>query len=211
MLRKALLSWIIIIVFGLSGCSQGARTSHFLDSESFLNIYKLSVKGNPTIIKVDVPTDWHIQLGTYPIGLYWGLANEFSKDVGLDLTNLKGKTIEAHVYELKDGLPGSGQSASFSYPSNAILIVQNEQVVGAWLSFNTLSIGPSVKKRSLNEVTGLSFDEWVKRERYFTEEDLLGYFNGQRIIEKGLMENLENHGEEGSHTHQLRYILVQKQ
>lgn len=45
---------------------------------------------------------------------------------------------------------------------------------------------------------------------YFTEEDLLGYFNGQRIIEKGLMEDLENHGEEGEHIHHLRYILVQK-
>lgn len=113
---------------------------------NFLKRYGLNVKETPTIINVKVPSDWQARLGEYPIGLYWSLANEYSKDVGLDLTSLKGKSVEVHIYQLKDGLPGSGAQESFSYPSNAILIVENRQVVGAWLAFNTQSIGPSVKK-----------------------------------------------------------------
>lgn len=156
----------MIVILALTGCSQSFNTS--ISSESdFLNRYGLNVKENPTIINVKVPSDWRVQLGEYPVGLYWGLANEYSKDVGLDLTSLKGKSVETHIYELKDGLPGPGTQASFSYPSNAIIIVENRQIVGAWLAFNTQSIGPSVKKRTLSEITGLSFEEWVKRENYF--------------------------------------------
>jgi hypothetical protein len=163
---KVFLIWIMILILGLTGCSQISSTS--LSNElDFLKRYELDVKENPTIIKVKVPSDWQVQLGEYPVGLYWGLANEYSKDVGLDLTILKGKSVEAHIYELKDGLPGSGEQAKFSYPSNAILIVENRQVVGAWLTFNTQSIGPSVKKRTLSEITGFSFEEWIKREHYF--------------------------------------------
>ena len=163
---KVFLIWIMILILGLTGCSQISDNS-LLTEVDFLKRYELNVKENPTIIKVKVPSDWQVQLGAYPIGLYWGSANEYSKDVGLDLTSLKGKSVEAHIYELKDGLPGSGEQAKFSYPSNAILIVENRQVVGAWLAFNIQSIGPSVKKRTLDEVTGLSFEEWVKREQYF--------------------------------------------
>jgi hypothetical protein len=166
MAYKVFLIWIMIFILGLTGCSQSSNTS--LSNElAFLKRYELGVKENPTIIKVKVPSDWQAQQGEYPIGLYWGLANEYSKDVGLDLTSLKGKSVEAHIYELKDGLPGSGTQSIFSYPSNVILIVDNKQVVGAWLAFNTQSIGPSVRKRTLSDITGLSFEEWVKREHYF--------------------------------------------
>lgn len=166
MVHKVFLIWIMISILGLTGCSQVSNNS--LSSElDFLKQYELNVKEDPIIIKVKVPSDWQVQLGEYPIGLYWGLANEYSKDVGLDLTSLKGKSVEAHIYGLKDGLPGSGEQAKFNYPSNAILIVENRQIVGAWLAFNIQSIGPSVKKRTLDEVTGLSFEEWVKREHYF--------------------------------------------
>lgn len=172
---KVFSSLIIIFFLWLTGCSQMSNTK--LSSEmDFLKRYELDVKENPIIIKVKVPSDWQVQLGEYPIGLFWGLANEYSKDVGLDLTSLKGKSVEAHVYELIAGLPGSGDQASYSYPSNAILIVENRQVVGAWLAFNTQSIGPSVKKRTLTEITGLNFEEWIKREHYFeisgTNDDL---------------------------------------
>ena len=166
MAYKVFLSWIMIFILGLTGCSQSPNTS--LSSElDFIKRYELDVRENPAIITVKVPLDWQVQQGQYPIGLYWGLANEYSKDVGLDLTSLKGKSVEAHVYELMDGLPGSGTQASCNYPSNAILIVENGQVVGAWLAFNTQTIGPSVKKRTLSEITGLGFEEWVKHQHYF--------------------------------------------
>jgi SAM-dependent methyltransferase len=43
---------------------------------------------------------------------------------------------------------------------------------------------------------------------YFTEEDLKAHFKGMKILETGILEDPENHGAEGPHTHRLRYIYV---
>ncbi|MBY9015928.1 MAG: class I SAM-dependent methyltransferase [Candidatus Lokiarchaeota archaeon] len=44
---------------------------------------------------------------------------------------------------------------------------------------------------------------------YFTEIDLKEHFKECLVIETGLMEDKENHGELGPHTHILRYIFAQ--
>ena len=44
---------------------------------------------------------------------------------------------------------------------------------------------------------------------YFTELDLIEHFKEYSVIETGLMEDRENHGELGPHTHTLRYIFAQ--
>ncbi|NPV51324.1 MAG: methyltransferase domain-containing protein [Candidatus Methanofastidiosum sp.] len=45
---------------------------------------------------------------------------------------------------------------------------------------------------------------------YFTDEDLRNHFNKFLILDSGIMEDPENHGEEGPHTHIIRYIIAQK-
>ncbi len=45
---------------------------------------------------------------------------------------------------------------------------------------------------------------------YFTESDLLEQFNKFSVIDTGIIEEHENHGELGPHTHRLRYIFVEK-
>jgi cyclopropane fatty-acyl-phospholipid synthase-like methyltransferase len=45
---------------------------------------------------------------------------------------------------------------------------------------------------------------------YFTENDLVDNFKDFRIIETGIMEESENHGDRGFHKHLLRYVLGQK-
>ena len=42
---------------------------------------------------------------------------------------------------------------------------------------------------------------------YFTEDDLLEHFSDTEILETGMAEELEDHGE-GPHTHTLRYIFI---
>jgi hypothetical protein len=42
---------------------------------------------------------------------------------------------------------------------------------------------------------------------YFTDDDLKAHFRGMELIETGLMEDPESHGE-GPHVHILRYICV---
>ena len=145
------------------------KTSNFMTPETFLQKYELKVNGDPEKITVKIPESWQVSLGEYPEGLYWGMANEFSKDAGLDLSNLKGETVEALVYRLQDGLPGPGDQAQYSYPSDLIMLVRDGKTVGAWLSFNTRSIGPSVRKKTLQDLTGLTFDQWSAREGYFSD------------------------------------------
>ena len=43
---------------------------------------------------------------------------------------------------------------------------------------------------------------------YFTDSDLKAHFKEMEILETGIMEDPENHGAEGPHTHRLRYIYV---
>jgi SAM-dependent methyltransferase len=43
---------------------------------------------------------------------------------------------------------------------------------------------------------------------YYTKEDLVAEFKGLKVLKTGLMEDPEDHGQEGRHTHLLRYIYV---
>jgi SAM-dependent methyltransferase len=43
---------------------------------------------------------------------------------------------------------------------------------------------------------------------FFTREDLLDHFVMHRVIEDGIVEESETHGEEGHHIHYLRYIIA---
>lgn len=45
---------------------------------------------------------------------------------------------------------------------------------------------------------------------YFTDEDLLNHFRKFSVIDSDLMEDPEDHGEEGPHKHIIRYIAAQK-
>jgi len=46
---------------------------------------------------------------------------------------------------------------------------------------------------------------------YFTEPDLNEHFKEYSVIETGIMEDHENHGELGPHSHILRYIFAKKE
>jgi hypothetical protein len=46
---------------------------------------------------------------------------------------------------------------------------------------------------------------------YFTELDLKTHFKEFSVIETGTLEDTEDHGESGHHSHILRYIFAQKE
>lgn len=146
--------------------------------EAFLAQYDLKVQPNPQKFKVDVPAKWEVKSGDYPVGLYWSLANEFSKDAGLDLAHFKGINVEVWRYALADGLPGQGDQSKFSYPSDLIMLVDAQKVVGAWLTFNKSVIGPSIKRHYLKDISGLTYEEWVEKQGLFSDmgknKDLAG-------------------------------------
>ena len=138
---------------------------------TFLENYGLKTTETIGQFKVDVPNDWNVRYGDYPEGLYWNLANVFSKEMGLDLNVLKGKTVDATVYRLEEGLSvvaqGQDQEAAFKYPSNVVILREGDAIKGAWLTFNTSSIGPSLELDHLEAITGQTFDQWVWSEGLF--------------------------------------------
>ncbi|MHA1534628.1 MAG: class I SAM-dependent methyltransferase, partial [Promethearchaeota archaeon] len=46
---------------------------------------------------------------------------------------------------------------------------------------------------------------------YFTEFDLREHFKDYSVIKTGIIEETEDHGELGPHTHILRYIFAKKE
>jgi SAM-dependent methyltransferase len=45
---------------------------------------------------------------------------------------------------------------------------------------------------------------------YFSERDLVDHFAGFDVLETGVMEDPEEHGEEGKHVHRVRYVLARR-
>jgi SAM-dependent methyltransferase len=45
---------------------------------------------------------------------------------------------------------------------------------------------------------------------YFSEKDLADHFAGFEVLEAGIMEDPEEHGEEGKHVHLVRYVLARR-
>ncbi len=160
--------WLFVAVLTVAAAGCVAKTQ-VRSVDAVLKKYDLKVEGEPVKLTVKVPADWKVPLGAYPEGLYWGLANEYSKDVGLDLTKLKGQTVEAWVYSLAGGLPGEGDQARFRYPSDVVVLLDQGKVAGAWVNFNRWGVGPSVRLRKLEDITGLTFEKWVEREGFFND------------------------------------------
>jgi hypothetical protein len=134
----------------------------------FLADYGVAVTPQPEVFKVTVPASWAVPLGAFPEGLYWGMAAELSRDAGLDITPLKGKEVEVYRYHYMDQQPGQWEGI-VHVPSSAVVLRSGGKVAGAWLAFGEWQVGPSLKRRSLEQITGLPFDQWVEREGYFKD------------------------------------------
>jgi hypothetical protein len=134
---------------------------------SFLEHYGFSPGEEYSPFEVTVPMDWTVELGSYPEGLYWQLANVYSKDVGLDLNRIKGKTVMAHVYRLIEEVPDRDPLSRFTRPADVVILRAENQIVGAWLMYNIGTVGPSLEGKSMEAITGMNFDNWLINEGIF--------------------------------------------
>lgn len=98
------------------------------------------------------------------------------------------------------------------------LFLRNERVLFLKKCYNQLKIGGLVffvvfsdKEKSYGEgkqVEKNTFESKPGRPvHYFSEDDLTNHFKDFLMIETGLVNDEENHGEEGRHIHILRYIF----
>lgn len=150
---------------GVSGPAQGQLSATAGEQgtiNDFLKKFGLTAGSQIARFKITVPADWQVRLGEYPIGLYWALANEYSKDAGFDLAPLKGQEVTVTMLELVGGLPGEDEQAKFSYPTDIIVLTRDGKLAGGWLMFNKVRIGPSLRKRTLKEIAGLDTVDWLR-------------------------------------------------
>lgn len=129
----------------------------------FLGQHRLDTRGQAFSFDWIVPASWDVPLGGYLDGVYWGLANVCSKEVGLDLEPLKGRTVTVWVCPI---LPEPDFAGDISH---AVLLTDGGSVVGAWLLCGTGAVGASVDRRRVEEIAGLGLEAWLEREGYFRD------------------------------------------
>lgn len=109
---------------------------------------------------VDLPPAWIHRPGEFPEVIYWAWNNELSKDIGLDLTPYLGKTVEARLYKTVKVLPEIvGTNRAFG----RVVVIRSEgKIIGAWRDLGRhFCFACSLKGRTLEDVSGKDFDEWV--------------------------------------------------
>ena len=159
---------IFILIISIGLISNPPNKKGIDEAKSYLEKWDIKVLDEPQVFTIKVPRDWGVMLGEYPEGLYWKIANEFSKAVGLDMEPFKGETLKGYIYELEDGLPGEGVQEEFTYSTTAaVLTTKNDDIVGSWLNFNIWDIGPSLDKRTWDDIVNMPFHEWAYGEGFF--------------------------------------------
>lgn len=124
---------------------------HFLQGYGFTPFFLLSTTA------ADLPDRLIHKPGDFPEVIYWARSSELSGDVGLDLSSHLGKTVEARLYKVAERLPEKmGANRDFG---RAVVVRAEGRIVGAWLDHGSRS--QSLKGRTLEDVTGKSFDDWV--------------------------------------------------
>ena len=98
----------------------------------------------------------------------------------------------------------------FKAPERKLFLQQcAERVKAKGLMFFTVFSEKEASYGKGQEVEKNTFESKPGRPaHYFTSGDLKAHFKKMDIIESGIMEDPEEHGAEGPHTHQLRYICV---
>lgn len=132
--------------------------------------------------------------------------------------DLKTKFINGSVLEM----PFTDEKYDSIYCFNTLhLFLRKERIKFLTKCYNQLRENGFVfftmfseKETSLGngkEIEKNTFESKLGRPtHYFTKNDLIQHFKDYHIIKTGIMEDQENHGENGFHIHKLRYIFAQK-
>jgi len=113
------------------------------------------------------------------------------------------------ISEKYDGIYGFNVLHLFHEEDRKLFIKQCvDRVMNSSLMFFTVFSEKEVSYGKGREVERNTYESKPGRPvHYFTEDDLREHFNNMEIVETGIVEDPEDHGE-GPHTHILRYICT---
>lgn len=139
-------------------------------------------------------------------------AVEIAKNAKKDINYIRGSILDINLtLNLFDGIYCFNVLHLFLKNDREILIKK----IRDFLNDNGLAFFVVFSEKEENFGKGKKIEENTFETRpgrpahYFTEEDLLFHFKNYNIIETGLIEEAENHGE-APHVHYLRYICISK-
>jgi SAM-dependent methyltransferase len=166
-------------------------------------------------------------------GCGYGRHTEFFADEGFTVHGIE-------ISDVAIGLVGRADSRVVYFRGSVLDMPFSDDLYDAVYNFNLLHFFRAADRRSVVEKCadrlreggllfftvfsekeptcgkGLKVEEYTYESKpgrpthYFTEADLMGHFAGFGILETGLVEDRENHGDEGPHTHHLRYMIARK-
>lgn len=196
-LKKLLLLFCVLLTIFMTACSSGQFNTYNEDTK-FLLKYGFSPEKESSYFDVTIPSDWNIQGTSMPVGLYWTEVNFLSRDIGYNIEKYKGKTVKAVIYRLNEKLPGLGESSKYTYPVNAVILRDGQDIIGAWLEFNA-STPLSLKKNYIETLTERPWIDWVAAHGFLkqmsspatdnlTPQELIyAFFNGINKGDKSLI------------------------
>jgi len=121
--------------------------------------YNWTVDYKINALKETLPDDLKHKAGEYPVKLYWAYNSELSKEIGLDFTAYLGEEVTAEIYRLREPLP------EFLEPrrnARGVVIKRHGRIIGAFIDAGRhSSFACSLNRKSLEEITGRQWNEWV--------------------------------------------------
>lgn len=138
-----------------------------VDSEdaAFMSRYGLEPAFGISRLEVTLPTALVYRPGDFPTAVYWAYGNELSRDAGVGFDRDLGQAAEVRLYKVLCAPTwpgGSGRPAQAWLPDRAVIVRCGERIVGAWVD-QVGGLGRSFKGRSAEEITGLTWDAWVRK------------------------------------------------
>lgn len=112
--------------------------------KALLQSYGLSMKNILNIEKVSIPENFCAK----PEGLYWACCNEYSKAIGLDFSSYKGKEVSAYTFSTKQN-------------RDVIILLDNQDIIGGWVTFNSIKGMSLSSKVSLTSLAS-RWGDWLK-------------------------------------------------
>jgi hypothetical protein len=108
--------------------------------------------------------------GDFPDIIYWAYNNEFSKELGLDITSALGSEVNVRLYKILEFMP------DFMRPrretGRVVIVRKNGELMGSWIDAGRhYGFACSLNGKSFSEVTGQTWDEWIQA--YIDMDDIL--------------------------------------
>ncbi len=122
--------------------------------------------------------------GFNPNAFYFAYNNEFSKDIGLDMSKYVGEELNVDIYRLRESMPKE------FYPiqdARGIVVKSGDKIIGAYISAGRHSAfsACSLKGNSFETITNGTFGNWIENlAKSVKSTDQLAKLTPQELIHK---------------------------